>query len=128
LGTSAHHAFLLAIKHVLQVEGLFQNCAAQIQNLASLRKQIVTAMNQNAVMNSYLPVVKILTKHTLAFGKYFRRTQQLSQQRFAQLPMCGDLILFYWSQIVEASSSPENAIAGQLKSPGWILLSFLFIF
>ncbi|KAJ3548466.1 hypothetical protein NMY22_g1252 [Coprinellus aureogranulatus] len=93
------------------ISGLFQNCAAQIQNLVNLRKQIVTAMSQNPAMSPYLPVAKILTKHILTFGKYFRRTQQLSQQRFAQLPSCGDLVLFYWSQIEEASSSPEHTIA-----------------
>lgn len=97
------------------VLGLFQNCTAQLQNLVNLRKQIVTAMSQNPAMASYQPVVKILTKHILTFGKYFRRTQQLGQQRFAQLPTCGDLVLFYWSQIVEASSSPESMIADSVE-------------
>lgn len=94
------------------VSDLFRNCAAQIQDLTNLRKEIVKAISRDpAAMGSYLPAVKILTKHSLTFGKFFRRLQQLSHQRFALLPMCGDLVLFYWSQIVEASTSPESSIA-----------------
>lgn len=96
----------------MQVSDLFQNCAVQIQNLTILRRDIVNAIKRDPNMSSFTPAVKILTKHSLTFGKFFRRMQQLSHQRFALLPMCGDLILFYWSQVVEASSSPENTIAG----------------
>lgn len=77
---------------------------------------MVNAIQQNPSMGSYLPSVKILTKHIITFGKFFRRMQVLSHQRFALLPMCGDLVLFYWSQVVDASSSPEGSIAGKYAS------------
>ncbi|KAJ2920088.1 hypothetical protein MD484_g369, partial [Candolleomyces efflorescens] len=98
------------------VADLFQNCALQIQNIVSLRKEMVNAIRQNPAMSTYLPAVKILTKHITTFGKFFRRMQILNHQRFALLPMCGELVLFYWSQVVDASSQRDNSIAGEFSS------------
>jgi len=98
----------------LQVAEVFQTFAVQISNLATLRKEIVNGINQNPAMRSYLPTAKILTKHTLAFGKFFRRLQQLNHQKFALLPLCSDLVSFYWTQVVEASTQPPGSISGNV--------------
>lgn len=63
-------------------------------------------------MGGYQPAIKLLTKHLLAFGKLFRRIQQLSRERFAALPTCGDLVLFYWSEVVAAANVSSQMIAG----------------
>lgn len=46
------------------------------------------------------------------FGKFFRRLQQLEVQRFVALPNCGDLILYYWTKVVQATSGPSDYIEG----------------
>lgn len=56
--------------------------------------------------------VDVLTRHIRHFGKFFRKLQQRSQPRFVALPMCGDLIMFYWNEVVQATSGPPNLIAG----------------
>lgn len=61
--------------------------------------------------------VDILTRHIRLFGKFFRRLQQLSPIRFSKLSMCNDLILFYWSQVVEATGGPPEQIAGKRLLP-----------
>jgi hypothetical protein len=61
--------------------------------------------------------IDILTRHIRHFGKFFRRLQQLSQSRFVELPMCGEMILFYWSQVDEATRGPPELIAGKNLHP-----------
>jgi hypothetical protein len=55
-----------------------------------------------------------LTRHVRLFGKFFRRLQQLSATHFSELPMCNDLVLYYWSNVVQATSSPPDFISGQV--------------
>ncbi|KAF8974448.1 armadillo-type protein [Flammula alnicola] len=81
------------------VEELFQNSTAQVKALADLRKSIIRR------------TVIILTRHLRTFGKYFRRLQQLSPERFISLPTSGDLIMFYWSQIVDSTNYPQSVVA-----------------
>jgi hypothetical protein len=47
------------------------------------------------------------------FGKFFRRLQQLSAERFASLPMSTELVLLYWSEIAESTKYPQKYIFGQ---------------
>lgn len=54
-----------------------------------------------------------LTKHLRVFGKFFRRLQQLSADRFASLPLFNELVLFYWSEIVGSTDYPRQLISGQ---------------
>lgn len=55
-----------------------------------------------------------LTRHIRVFGKFFRRIQQLNCKKFVLLPMCTDIVMYYWSQVVQATSVPPNFIDGQL--------------
>lgn len=57
--------------------------------------------------------VDLLTRHIRHFGKFFRRLQQLAPIRFVELPMCGEMILFYWSQVDEATRGPLELIGGE---------------
>jgi hypothetical protein len=87
---------------------------AQVKALAELRKNIVLSVIQNDQMKNdeIRRMVTILTKHLRTFGKFFRRLQQLSPERFVSLPLCGDLIMSYWSQIVDSIAYPQNLITG----------------
>lgn len=102
----------------LQLVGLFSSSAVQLQTLSELRINIVLALRSGAA--SATPVaehsIAILTRHIRLFGKFFRRLQQLDAKRFVALPSCGDLILYYWSKVVQATNSPNDQIAGMLKS------------
>lgn len=86
----------------------------QVTALADLRKSIVSSVIQNDSMKNdqIRRTVVLLTKHLRTFGKIFRRLQQLSPERFVSLPMCGDLIMSYWSQIVDSTNYPQNLICG----------------
>jgi hypothetical protein len=53
-----------------------------------------------------------LTRHVRLFGKFFRRLQQINVARFVGLPMCDDLVLYYWSKVVQATSGPAEFVMG----------------
>lgn len=91
------------------LEDLFRNTAVQIKSLTELRKTIVMSLGQG-LPNQSSRTIKALTKHIRSMGKFFRRMQQLSHQRFVLLPTCGDIILYLWSQVVEATSGPQELI------------------
>ena len=95
---------------------MFQNSVAQVKALILMRQTVVLSMLQNdpAGNNQHLRrTISILTRHIRLFGKFFRRMQQLSHERFVLLPMSGDLIMFYWTQVVESTNYPENFVAGR---------------
>ncbi|KAK0230961.1 armadillo-type protein [Armillaria fumosa] len=86
----------------------FQSSAAQLQVLLDLRYKIVTSGSVNTYQS--LKFVETLTTHIRHIGKFFRRLSQLSHSRFVELPMCGDLIMFYWSLVVQATSGEVGLI------------------
>jgi hypothetical protein len=51
--------------------------------------------------------LNLLYKYVRTFGKFFRRVQHLDVTRFVELPLCDDLILYYWEKVVQANSSAE---------------------
>jgi hypothetical protein len=51
--------------------------------------------------------LNLLYKFVRTFGKFFRRVQQIDVVRFVDLPLCDDLILYYWEKVVQANSSAE---------------------
>lgn len=98
---------------------MFQNSAAQVKALTLMRQTIILSLLQNdpAVNNQHLHrTISVLTRHIRLFGKFFRRMQQLSHERFVLLPMSGDLIMFYWTQVVESTNYPESFVAGTSAS------------
>lgn len=94
---------------------MFQDSAAQVKALIAMRQTIVLSLLQNdpAENNQNLHrTITVLTRHIRLFGKFFRRMQQLSHERFVLLPTSGDLIMFYWSQVVESTNYPGSFVAG----------------
>jgi hypothetical protein len=51
--------------------------------------------------------LNLLYKSVFTLGKFFRRLQQGDVTRFVDLPLCDDLILYYWEKVVQANSSAE---------------------
>ncbi|KAF9476494.1 ARM repeat-containing protein [Pholiota conissans] len=95
------------------IEEIFRSSTTQVKALTELRKNIVLSVIQNNLMKDeqIRLTTTILTKHLRTFGKFFRRLQQLSQERFVALPLCGDLIILYWSQILDSTNYPQNLIS-----------------
>lgn len=86
----------------------------QLKVVAELRTKVIVSLAQAGVQfdSQTSRSLNILTRHLRIFGKFFRRLQQLSPARFVVLPMSSDLILFYWSQIVDATNGPADSISG----------------
>ncbi|KAJ3517980.1 hypothetical protein NLJ89_g157 [Agrocybe chaxingu] len=100
-------------QNITWVQELFQHSAAQVKSLADLHKSLVFSILQSNAMG-HEPTrrsITVLTKHLRVFGKFFRRLQQLNPEQFVLLPVSGDLVLFYWSQIAESTNYPQNLIS-----------------
>ncbi|KAG5648935.1 hypothetical protein DXG03_000284 [Asterophora parasitica] len=94
------------------IQELFQSSAIQLKTLTELRTNVLLAVMQtNSTDPRAQRTVDVFTRHLRVFGKFFRRLQQLSPARFVALSMCSDLILFYWSQVVNATSGPTTLIS-----------------
>ena len=103
-------------ERLIQLQELFRSSVLQLQSLTDLRRDIVQAFVQNGQLEplSSSRSISILTRHIRLFGKFFRRLQQLSHARFVELPLCADLVLFYWSKVVDATSSSREYVAGAI--------------
>lgn len=91
-------------------EQLFQASAVQLQTLSELRINLVLALQSATTDVVGQRSIDILTRHVRLFGKLFRQMQQKHASRFVSLPLCGDLVLYYWSKVVQASSAPQEYI------------------
>ncbi|KAF8351332.1 armadillo-type protein [Amanita rubescens] len=93
-------------KNALWLQDLFRSSVLQLQSLADLRYTIVLTFAQNGQLEPLGSSMSIgvLTRH-------IRRLQQLSHVRFVELPTCADLVLFYWSKVVDATSGPREYVA-----------------
>jgi hypothetical protein len=94
---------------------MFQDSAAQVKALIAMRQTIVLSVLQSDPAENnqnLLRTITVLTRHIRLFGKFFRRMQQLSHERFVLLPTSGDLIMFYWSQVVESTNYPGSFVVG----------------
>ncbi|KAH9062811.1 ARM repeat-containing protein [Lactarius vividus] len=88
---------------------VFQYSAVQLRGLYETRISIL--MNLRSAGTQPDPIalrsLNLLYKYVRTFGKFFRRMQHLDVARFVELPLCDDLILYYWEKVVQANSSPE---------------------
>ncbi|KAJ7590824.1 armadillo-type protein [Mycena floridula] len=95
---------------------LFQQSAVHLRQLCELRLNLIgsglTTANPQAKVSAVL-----LTKHVLLLGKFFRRLSHTSHPRFVQLPMCSDMVLFYWDQVVQATGGQPELIADSNEVP-----------
>jgi hypothetical protein len=82
----------------VQLRGLYETRVALLMNLRS------ASMPPDPVA---LHSLSLLYKFVRTFGKFFRRVQQVEVARFVDLPLCDDLVLYYWEKVVQANSSAE---------------------
>ena len=96
------------------MDELFQNSAIQLKTISDLRLDLVLALHANHTEPDAVTRVCLdqVTRHVSTFGKLFRRLQQNSVARFVALPMCSELVLYYWDKIVQATNGPPEFIAG----------------
>ncbi|KAK7054202.1 importin N-terminal domain-containing protein [Favolaschia claudopus] len=91
------------------IASLVAETAPWLKQLVDLRQTIVT--DQRGTLAANRPAqstVDILTRHTRLMGKFFRRLQELSVNRFATLPCCPNLIAYYWGEVTKAAADPSN--------------------
>lgn len=84
----------------------------QLQALFELRINLVSAIGAPPTDAISQRALDLLTRHVRVFGKVFRRMQRDNPTHFVSLPTCGDLVLYYWSKVVQATSGPPEQIAG----------------
>ncbi|KAF9782921.1 ARM repeat-containing protein [Thelephora terrestris] len=92
------------------LDELFKSSGFQMQSLYEQRITLTTSLNSSNLPNtpSVLLVIERITGHLRAFGKFFRRLQQLEMKKFVLLPICTDVVLYYWSKVVQSTEvSPE---------------------
>ncbi|KIJ20291.1 hypothetical protein PAXINDRAFT_166384 [Paxillus involutus ATCC 200175] len=88
---------------------LFESSTAQLQALSELRISLVLALRPSPTRDPVMPAsIDRLTRHVRVFGKFFRRLQQLDPGKFVELPSCNQMVLYYWSKVVQAiNGSPD---------------------
>ena len=94
-----------------QVREFFQNSAVQLQALSEFRINLVSSIRTVPTDLIAQRALDLLTRHVRVFGKLFRRIQRDHTANFVTLPMCGDLVLYYWSKVVQATTGPPEQIA-----------------
>ncbi|KXN86407.1 Importin-11 [Leucoagaricus sp. SymC.cos] len=81
-----------------------------LQTIFQLRKDIVLALNMEGHVSLAYKPLEVLTNHVRTYGKYFRRLGQLDVSRFVELPRCGELVLYYWQQVVDATGGDTQLV------------------
>lgn len=102
------------------VREFFQNSAVQLQALSELRINLVSALGPTPGDAVTQRTVDLLTRHVRVFGKMFRRMQRDNAAHFVIMPMCGDLVLYYWSKVVQATNGKPEQIAGANPVDGFV--------
>ncbi|KAI9000953.1 ARM repeat-containing protein [Trametes punicea] len=112
------------------VNEVFQNSAVQLQAISELRINLVMALGSPPTDPVSQRALDLLTRHVRIFGKLFRRMQRDSTAHFVTLPMCGDLVLYYWSKVVQATTGPPDQIAdsSQVAFPVRFLVQGMALF
>ena len=101
------------ITQVPQFHDVFRSSVLQTKTTIELRTNLALALSSSpAISNFARRSLDQLTRHVRLFGKFFRKLQQVSVPRFVALPMSNDLVLYYWSNIVQATDGPPELIAG----------------
>lgn len=109
-----NHIHDLHLLTILKFQEFFKSSTFQMQSLFQQRIGITTILvDPKTIKNpGIISSVDKLTRHIRAFGKFFRRTQQLSSKQFVLLPMCTDIVLYYWTQVVQSANAPPGFTEG----------------
>lgn len=88
-----------------------------MQSLYERRITIATSLSSSNLPNTplVLQAIEKTTGHLRTFGKFFRRLQQLEAKQFVLLPICTDIVLYYWSKVVQSTEVSSELISGILK-------------
>ncbi|KAG8829540.1 hypothetical protein FRC17_006424 [Serendipita sp. 399] len=97
------------------VESFFGTAVNHFITLSQLRIQLFAA-NLNPTLTGSLTQI-YLSRHIRVYGKFFRKTQIFSANRFVNLPNCRELVLHYWSRVVAASAAPKNEVQKDDAAP-----------
>lgn len=95
---------------VPQLDEFFKSSGFQMQSLSEQRITVTTSLNSSNLPNTpqVLRTIEKTTGHVRTFGKFFRRLQQLDAKKFVLLPICTDIVLYYWNKVVQSTEvSPE---------------------
>jgi len=97
-----------------QFDECFKSSGFQMQSLYERRTAITTSLNSSNLPNTppVLLTIERITRHVRAFGKFFRRLQQLETRKFVLLPICTDVVLYYWSTVVKSTEVPPELVNG----------------
>ena len=80
--------------------------------LYELRVNLLLAVGSSVLDPVSVRSLDYLTRHVKAFAKMFRTLQHTHQKEFIALPMSNDLVLYYWSTVVQASQGSRDLVAG----------------
>ncbi|KAF8195734.1 armadillo-type protein [Mycena galopus ATCC 62051] len=88
---------------------LVEESGKWLETLVDQRRGIILTHKTGLAANpSAQRTVDLLTRHTRLMGKFFRRLQELSVNRFAVLPCCPGLIAYYWGEVTKAATDPSQ--------------------
>ncbi|EKM80164.1 hypothetical protein AGABI1DRAFT_120195 [Agaricus bisporus var. burnettii JB137-S8] len=109
---------------------LFNSSHDYIRSFFNYRRDIILALRQGGKLDVARRPLKILTNHLRTYGKYFRRLQQLDAPRFVELPRCGDLVLYYWQLVVDATGCSAELVADSYEAvyPSRLLVQGMVLF
>jgi len=85
-----------------------------MQSLYEHRITITTSLSSSSLPNTpqVLLTIEKITRHVRGFGKFFRRLQQLETKKFVLLPICTDIVLYYWNKVVQSTEVSPDLING----------------
>ena len=96
--------------HRSQIDEFFKSSGFQMQSLYEKRITVTMALSSSNLPNTpaVLSSIEKITGHLRTIGKFFRRLQQLETKKFVLLPICTDIVLYYWNKVVQSTEvSPE---------------------
>ena len=88
---------------------MFRYSATQLRGLYETRIRLLVDLRSAVTPPDPIALrsLKVIYKSVCTFGKYFRRLQHIDVARFVELPLCDDLVLYYWEKVVQANGSAE---------------------
>jgi len=91
-----------------------------MQSLYEHRITITTSLISSSLPDTPLVLLAVerATRHVRAFGKFFRRLQQLEAKKFVLLPICTDIVLYYWNKVVQSTEVSPELIDGTTLRTG----------
>ncbi|KAI0320679.1 ARM repeat-containing protein [Amylostereum chailletii] len=90
------------------VVGEFQRSASHLKILSDARVAHALAFQTASADADARRSLEYLVHYIRTLGKFFRRLQQLDVRRFVTMPLCDDLVSYYWNQVIQANNVPQH--------------------